>query len=607
MCGFVGFTCRGGTLPPENINEIVKGMSSKIAHRGPDGEGYFVTDDIALGFRRLDYLGFQRSDMPMHSADGSLTIVFNGEIYNYQDLREDETKSDAEVLLTLYEKHGENMLPMLRGTFAFAIYDHRNNTIFAAKDYFGTKPFYYGIFDGQFIFASEIKAMTAHPSFTKQINHAALASYLSFQYSVLDETFFKGVHKLPPAHFMRYKDGQAEIKRWWQAEFAPKDAPLEEIVNKIDDAIADAIAAQRLDGDKVGSFLSSGVDSSLLAARFGGKKTFTVGFEYEGYNEIEYAQALSAEKALENHSKLITTEEYWQALPKIQYHMDEPLADPAAVALYFASHTARNHVKSALSGEGADEFFGGYNIYKEPLSLRPIRILPRFIRRFLGKIAAKLPNFKGRNFLIRAAMDVEERFIGNAKMFSEEERKVILKRDEGPSPQDVTRPYYEKVKHYDDITKMQYLDIHLWMVGDILLKADRMTMAHSLEVRAPLLDREVFAVASQIPTKYRTNKKATKYAFRLAAARYLAPKWSEKRKLGFPVPTRVWLREDSYYNTVKETLQSPAAQEFFNTNELVALLDAHKAGKADNSRKIWTVYMFLLWHKEFFTPTSLRA
>ena len=608
MCGFVGFTHGGSALPPVDINEIIKTMSSKIAHRGPDGEGYHITDTVAMGFRRLSFLDLEHGEQPMHSPDGALTIVFNGEIYNFMQLRKEleakghafTTTSDTEVLLALYIEHGEAMLTMLRGMFAFVIYNHQDDTIFAARDFFGIKPFYYGIFDGQMLFASEIKAMVPHPAFVKQINHAALEAYLSFQYSVLDETFFAGVHKLPAGHFMRYKNGQVEIQRYWQAEFTPKDEPLDNIVNKIDAVMADSIAAHQVSDVEIGSFLSSGVDSSILAARFNGKKTFTVGFDYEGYNEIDYAAELSAEKGLTNHAKLITTEEYWQALPKIQYHMDEPLADPAAIALYFVSQTAVKHVKGVLSGEGADELFGGYNIYKEPLSLRPIRVLPRFLRRLLGKIASKLPDFKGKNFLLRASMDVEERFIGNAKVFSEKERQQVLKKAGDIKNKDITKPYYDKIKHYDDITKMQYLDLHLWLVGDILLKADKMTMAHSLEGRVPFLDKDVFAVAAAIPTKYRVNKKATKYAFRLSASRHLAPKWSQKRKLGFPVPIRVWLKQDDYYSIVKTAFESTAAQEFFNTNTLVALLDAHKAGKADNSRKIWTIYMFLLWHNEFF-------
>ncbi|MCL2573778.1 MAG: asparagine synthase (glutamine-hydrolyzing) [Defluviitaleaceae bacterium] len=606
MCGFVGYTRRGELCSP--ANEVIQNMSSKIAHRGPDGEGYHITDSIALGFRRLSFLDLEHGKQPMHSPDGTLAIVFNGEIYNFMQLREElaaegysfSTTSDTEVLLALYARYGEDMLNKLRGMFAFVIHNAHDNSIFAARDYFGIKPFYYGIFDDQLLFASEIKALLPHPAFSKQINHDALTSYLSFQYSVLDETFFKGVYKLPAGHFMRYMDGKVAIQRYWQAEFKPIDAPLNEIVDKIDAVMGDSIAAHQVSDVEIGSFLSSGVDSSLIAARFDGKKTFTVGFDYEGYNEIDYASELSKEKGLINHSKLITTEEYWQALPKIQYHMDEPLADPAAIALYFVSQTARDHVKGVLSGEGADELFGGYNIYKEPLSLRPIRVLPRFLRRFLGIVASKMPNFKGKNFLIRAAMDVEERFIGNAKVFTEGERNVLLKSPQGLGMQDVTCPYYDKIKGYDDITKMQYIDLHLWLVGDILLKADKMTMAHSLEGRVPFLDKEVFKVAATIPTKYRVNKQATKYAFRQSAARHLSPKWAEKRKLGFPVPIRVWLKQDDYYNIVKAAFESPAAQEFFNTNELMALLNAHKIGRADNSRKAWTVYMFLMWYGEFF-------
>ena len=605
MCGFCGFTGNGYN---DSANGVIQKMSAKIIHRGPDGDGYFVTDEVSLGFRRLAFLDLEHGTQPMSLVDGSLTIVFNGEIYNFRQLRQGleelgckfTTESDTEVLLNLYQRYQESMLPMLRGMFAFAIYDRDKGEIFAARDYFGIKPFYYGVFDGQLLFASEIKAMMEYPGFVKEINREALTAYLSFQYSVLPETFFKGVYKLPAAHFMRFKEGDVTLKRWWQADFEPIDAPLEDFVDKIDAVMGDSIAAHKVADVEIGTFLSSGVDSSLVAARFGGKKSFTVGFDYDGYNEIEYAKNLSDDVGLENHSKVITTEEYWENLPKIQYHMDEPLADAAAVALYFVSQEARNHVKGVLSGEGADEFFGGYNIYREPLSLRYINILPRFMRRGLASIASKLPPFKGRNFLIRAGKSLEERFIGNANVFSEAEKKSLLKHPEGRTAQEIAGDFYAKIPNYDDITKMQYLDLHLWLVGDILLKADKMTMAHSIEGRTPFLDKEVFDVARTLPTKYRVTKQATKYAFRLSAARYLKPKWANKRKLGFPVPVRVWLRQDHYYNVVKSAFESPAAAEFFHVDKLITLLEDHKSGKADNNRKIWTIYTFLLWYKEFF-------
>ena len=610
MCGFCGFT---GRAYNEAENSVIRKMSERIVHRGPDGEGYFVTDKISLGFRRLAFLDLSEGGaQPMTTEDGMFTIVLNGEIYNFRELREGlkalgrdfKTESDTEVVLQSYREHGPDMLNMLRGMFAFAIYDSDKDEIFAARDYFGIKPFYYGIFDGQFVFGSEIKAMLEYPGFVKEINEEALEAYLSFQYSVLPETFFKGVYKLPPAHFLRFKAGEAQTERWWQADFAPQDAGLEDFVDKIDAVMGDSITAHQVADVEIGTFLSSGVDSSLVAARFGGKKSFTVGFDYDGFNEIEYAKGLSEDVGLTHHAKLITTEEYWEGLAKIQYHMDEPLADPSAAALYFVSQEACKHVKGVLSGEGADEIFGGYNIYREPLSLRPITILPKPLRRALAAIAAKLPAFKGRNFLIRAGKDVEERFIGNANVFTEKERGEILKNSRGVKNKELTRPYYDQVRHCDDITKMQYLDLHMWMVGDILLKADKMTMAHSLEGRVPFLDKEVFAVARTLPTKYRVNKKATKYAFRLAAGRHLKPEWAQKRKLGFPVPVRLWLRQQRYYDIVKAAFGDSDAAKFFHQERLMTLLDEHKAGRRDNGRKIWTVYMFLVWYKEYFGSYS---
>jgi len=613
MCGFAGFTTAGKSVDETTI----KKMTDKISHRGPDGEGYFIADGISFGFRRLAFQDLEHGNQPMTTACKRYTIVFNGEIYNFKILRtelENEghvfvTNSDTEVILQLYAVHGKDMLNVLRGMFAFVIYDAQTNELFCARDYFGIKPFYYGIFDNELLFASEIKAMTAHPDFEAKINPAALSAYLSFQYSVLDESMFAGVFKLPPAHFMTYKSGEVALERYWQADFeADKTininlpSSVEKVVDGIDEIVGDSINAHLISDVPIGSFLSSGVDSSLLAARFGGDFTFTVGFDYEGYNEIDYAKELSEDLGITNHNKLISTQEYWDNLENIQYHMDEPLADPAAIALYFVSEVASKHVKGVLSGEGADELFGGYNIYQEPLALRAVTWMPKFLRKALGAAARKLPNFKGRNYIIRASQTVEERFIGGAKIFSERERDdILLNRLKCKPTKEITAPLYNKIKHYDDITKMQYIDLHTWLVGDILLKADKMTMAHSIEGRVPYMDKEVFAVASKLPTKLRVTKTTTKHAFRMAAARHLKPKWSAKKKLGFPVPIRLWLQDDAYYAKVKYAFESDAAKKFFDTEKLVKLLDAHKLKKVDNSRKIWTVYTFLLWYKQFFS------
>lgn len=612
MCGFCGFT--GDIADRENI---IIGMMNKIIHRGPDSAGTHSDEDVTMGFRRLSIIGLEDGSQPMYNEDGSIVICFNGEIYNYQPIKEMliekghvfKSHADTEVLIHLYEEKGEEMLNDLRGMFAFAIYDMKNKKLFAARDFFGIKPFYYGVFNNHLLFGSEIKSFLAFPDFEKEVNTVALENYLTFQYSVLDETFFKGVYKLKPGHYLVYKDGKIDIKRYFQPKFEPEKAGLQDTIKKIEDVMLDSVKTHKISDVEVGSFLSSGVDSSFVAATFKGDKTFTVGFDYEKYNEIGYAEKLSEKVGIDNYSKIISTDEYWDSLGKIQYHMDEPLADPSAVALYFVSKLASKHVKVALSGEGADEFFGGYNIYREPMDLQITRLIPKPLRKGIAAIMKALPfRFKGKNYLIRASMDLEDRFIGNAKMFSEKERERILKNPTGKyNHKEITKPYYDFTKGQDDVTRMQFIDLNLWMVGDILLKADKMSMANSLEVRVPFLDKEVFEVARHVQPDYRVNREATKYAFRMAAKDYLPEEIASKKKLGFPVPTRVWLKDEKYYNIVKTAFQSEAAQKYFNTDKIVKYLDDHKNGKADNSRKVWTIYMFLVWYNQFFGNEEKEA
>ena len=613
MCGFVGFT--GGLAQRE---EVLQEMMDAIIHRGPDSAGTYIDDDIALGFRRLSIIDLDSGSQPMYNENRDMVIVFNGEIYNYKELRDELIKkghvfannADTEVLIHGYEEYGEELLTKLRGMFAFVIWDSKKKKLFAARDFFGIKPFYYALVDGQLVFASEIKSILKYTPYNKEMNRDALENYLTFQYSVLPETFFKGIYKLMPSHCLTFENGRLDIKRYWEPVFEPdENTGLPEMVDRIDSAMQDSIKMHKVSDVEVGSFLSSGVDSSYVAACFNGDKTFTVGFDYEKYNEIDYAKSLSEKIKIDNYSKLISTDDYWNILPTVQYHMDEPLADASAVALYFVSKTAAEHVKVSLSGEGADEFFGGYNIYREPFSLRPITRLPRPIRKFLGACASAIPfRVKGKNYLIRGSKDVEERFIGNAFLFNEKDREKILRNPSGRyNHMELTKPYYDKVKNLDDTTKMQYIDIHFWLIGDILLKADKMSMANSLEVRVPFLDRKVFEVARHVPLKYKVTKENTKFAMRQAAHRYLPDMVAEKKKLGFPVPIRIWLRDDKYYNIVKEAFTSKAAEEFFKTDEIVKLLDGHKDGKADNSRKIWAIYMFLVWHKRFFEDGEKTA
>ena len=618
MCGFCGFT---GNTAEESKEVVITNMMDKIIHRGPDGAGKHVDEDVALGFRRLSIIDLTEGDQPIYNETEELVLLFNGEIYNYSSIRAQlaekghifRTKTDSEVLLHGYEEYGTKLFDYLRGMFAFVIWDKRNKTLFGARDFFGIKPFYYANVNGNLIFGSEIKSILEHPDYQKELNLDALQNYLTFQYSALPETFFKGIYKLPPAHYFVFKNGDIEVTRYWEASFNgsySNEKALEDYVTATEVIMEDSIKAHKISDVEVGSFLSSGIDSSYVAASFQGDKTFTVGFNHYKYNEIDDAKELSQKVGIANYHKVITTEEYWEALDKVQYHMDEPLADPSAVALYFVSQLASEHVKVVLSGEGADELFGGYNIYKEPLSLKPLTFLPRFIRKALGRLAQALPfEIKGKNYLIRASKSVEERFIGNAFIFNEAEREQLLKitNYQKISPFSLTKPFYDKVKNHDDVTKMQYLDIHLWLTGDILLKADKMSMAHSLELRVPFLDKEVARVATRIPLKYRVNRHNTKYALRLAAKKKLEDKVADKKKLGFPVPIRVWLKEEKYYNLVKDAFTSDVAKQFFHHQLLVRLLDEHLQDKKDNSRKIWTIFMFLVWYNQYFpnsVPTS---
>jgi asparagine synthase (glutamine-hydrolysing) len=608
MCGFVGFT--------NHINDasiVVEKMMDRIAHRGPDQAGKYVDEKVAMGFRRLSIIDLSElGSQPMFNEDGSVAITFNGEIYNFQELREEliaaghkfKSKADTEVLIHGYEQWDyETLLNKLRGMFGFVIYDKNKDLVFGARDFFGIKPVYYGKFGETLMWGSEIKSFLEHPEFKKELNTSALENYLTFQYSPTTETFFKNVYKLPAAHYFTYCGGKLDVKRYWEIKFTPDEKPeLEDWVNDITDTFKNSVSAHKIADVEVGSFLSSGVDSSYVAAVANVDKTFTVGFgEDEKYNEIGYAKEFSKYIGKENTSRVISPEDYWGNFAKIQYHMDEPLADPAAVALFFVCKLAAEKVKVVLSGEGADEIFGGYNIYHNPDDMASYEKIPKPIRRAVGKAASHLPHKHGVNFLIRGGQDLQERFIGNAYMFTPKERKELLKiNTSAPDPQAITKPFYDKCANNDPVTQMQYLDLHLWMTGDILLKADKMSMAHSLELRVPFLDKKVMTLAERIPKRYRVTSENTKYAMRLAALKACPPQTANKKKLGFPVPIRVWLKEDEYYNVVKDKFLSADSQKFFNTDKLVELLDEHRAGHYDYSRKIWTVYTFLVWYDVYF-------
>lgn len=607
MCGFCGFTGK-----VENKEQVIENMMEKIIYRGPDSKGTHVDDDIALGFRRLSIIDLADGTQPIYNEDETKVIVFNGEVYNYKEIREDlvkkghifRTKTDTEVILHGYEEYGPEVLNKFRGMFSIAIWDLVSKELFIARDFFGIKPMYYTQLGNDLVFGSEIKCILTHPNVKKELNIHALQNYLSFQYGVPNDTFFENIYCLQPGHYLKFKDGKLEITRYWKPEFKIDDTwEYDKLVEEIDKTFKDSVEAHKISDVEVGCFLSSGVDSSYVATQFKGQKSFTVGFNYNKYNEIDYAKELAEEIGQDHYFKKITDDEFWNIVPTVQYYMDQPHADPSCVALYYVCNIASEHVKVVLSGEGADELFGGYRIYHEPYSLRYSKLLPRFMWKGIAGVLNAIPmNFPGKSYANRASKTLEERFIGNANLFSDKEKMKILKNTDGmKKTSEITKPFYDDTKGMDDVTRMQYIDINLWMIGDILLKADRMSMANSLELRVPFLDKEVWNLARTIPSKFKVTKDGrTKVAMREAALKNMPEKVAQRKKLGFPVPTREWLKQEKYYNIVRKEFESDTAKKYFVTEELIKLLDEHFNLKKDNSRKIWTIYVFLIWYKQFF-------
>lgn len=601
MCGIAGFIGKD-----KNKKKILKAMCDRIAHRGPDAEGFYVKGDVALGQRRLSIIDLEGGRQPMFSEDGKLVIVFNGEIYNYKDLKKElkeypfQTESDTEVLIYGYRKWGYDLPNHLRGMFSFALYDMEEKTLFCARDHFGIKPFYYYYNDGTFMFASEIKAFLDHPKFEKKFNESLIAPYLSFSFTPTTETFFEGVKRLDAGNYLTYKDGQINIERYFDLTFPIEEKDYDKTVEEIGKVMEDSTRHHMISDVEVGSFLSSGIDSSYLVSLARPDKTYTVGYDIPRYNEIDYAKDLTDKLKINNTSKKITKEEYMKVLDKIMYHMDEPASDPAVVALYFVANLASKDVKVVLSGEGADEFFGGYNYYREEVDYSFYNKIPFFIRHGISKFCSLFPPVRGINFLVRRGERLEDSYIGVNKVWNDKEIKKLLKTPVTIQNKEITKPVFDKFKGQSNIVKMQAIDINFWLMKDILQKADRMTMANSLEGRVPFIDREVFKIASSLPLNYKVTKENTKVALRDAAKKVISNESYKKKKLGFPVPIRDWMREDDVYKEIKKAFNSKVCKKYFDKDILIKMLDEHKEGKKDNYRKVWNVYCFIKWYNVFF-------
>ncbi|HIR91648.1 MAG TPA: asparagine synthase (glutamine-hydrolyzing) [Candidatus Limicola stercorigallinarum] len=618
MCGFVGFT---GTI--DNRQDVLTAMMDRIVHRGPDMGGTRLTDEVALGFRRLSILDLTEAGaQPMGNEDGSVFVVFNGEIYNFQELRAEleqmgytfHCNADTEVLVHGYEAWGEDLVNHLRGMYGFVVYDAVRHKLYGARDIFGIKPFYYYRADGKngrpatgdFLFGSEIKSFLEHPRFVKAVNPEALRPYLTLQFPATDETFFAGVYKLPAAHCFTYDltTGAFDVRRYWDADFSDDNSKtFDEYVEECDQVVHESVEAHRIADVKVGSFLSGGVDSSYIAACLMPDTTFSVGFDYKDYNETNYAAELSDKLGIKNVRKMITADEFFDALPEIQYHMDEPQSNLSSVPLWYLAQLAAEQVTVVLSGEGADELFAGYAYYEDvPAVARYKRLVPLGIRQALGRFVENKHYFKGRNFLLKGAEMPEKWFVGQAYVYRKDEADDVLKPAyaSGKDAFDLCQPIYARVKNFCSLSKRQYLDMNMWLPGDILLKADKMCMAHSLELRVPFLDKKVMEFAEHVPARFRVNEHGNKQVLRHAANRCLPDEWATRPKKGFPVPLRYWLREQKYYDYVKEYFTAPWAEEFFDTSKLMQMLDEHFEGKALNQRKIYTALTFLIWYKRYF-------
>ena len=602
MCGICGIIRKGDN------KDIIKKMNDRIMHRGPDGEGYYIDGDVAFGHRRLSIIDLSTGDQPIYNEDNSVVTVYNGEIYNYLELRSEleslghefKTKSDTEVLVHGYEEWHTDLPKYLRGMFAFAIYDKNRNEIFLARDNFGIKPLYYANMNDSFMFASEIKSFLDVPDFKKEFNEDILETYLEFSFVPTNETFFKGVYRLDAGCSLLYKDKDIKINKYFKLDFKEDTMSFTDAVKNISDVMEDSVKRHLIADVEVGSFLSSGIDSSYIVSLAKPDKTYTVGYENKKYDEINYAKDLADKLGIKNESKIIKKDEYLDAIPKIMYHLDEPTSDPAAISLYFVAKLASRDLKVVLSGEGADEFFGGYNYYREEVDYKFYNKIPYGIRHVIGKVAGLFPEVRGFNFLVRRGEKLENSYIGVNRNFSEKMARKVLRKNYELKAIDVTKDVYNEFKDYSNIDKMQAIDINFWLMKDILLKADRMTMASSIEGRVPFIDKEVFSVASKLPFDYKVTKENTKVALREAARKVIPTDAYKKKKLGFPVPIREWIKDGEFKEDIEKTINSDVANKYFNVKFLNKLFNEHLSGKKDNYRKIWTVYTFIKWYQVFF-------
>ncbi|GAA0793417.1 asparagine synthase (glutamine-hydrolyzing) [Spirilliplanes yamanashiensis] len=624
MCGFVVFV-GGGTAPDPRL---FGAMRATLHHRGPDDAVDLTVGPCTFGFQRLAIIDTHGSQQPLnyppHSVgDPRWTVVCNGEIYNFRALREElalehgckfATEGDAEVLAAALDVWGPAGLDRLRGMFSFVAWDATEGVLHAGRDPFGIKPLFFAETEAGLWLSSEKKALMPVVE-TAGIDTAALSYYLTLQYVPEPYTMHGDVRRLAAGERLVYRPGASvEVHGWSVPIFDPPAATppaAGDVVRDIRDALRDSVRAHMVADVPVGAFLSSGIDSTAVVALAREVKpdikTFTVGFEATGFSEVEAASVAAEEMGVRHFATMVSDEDVLEALPVIAWHLDDPVADPALIPLFFLARAAARHVTVVLSGEGADELFGGYEIYREPASLAPVRRLPQRLQSGLKAVAQVIPEgVKGRSFLDRATTPIEQRYFGNARIFTDADKATLMRGPAAPYTE-VTAPVYAAAEHLDDVATMQFVDLRTWLPGDILTKADRMSMAHSLELRVPFLDSHVFGAAARVPTvmKLPPGERTTKVALRRALEGVVPASVVDRRKLGFPTPTRLWLR-GPIGEWAAALMNRSQAGDLLDLGYAQRLLAEHRRGEVDHARRIWTVVMFCLWHEIFVADGLTR-
>ena len=588
MSGIIGFITK-----TKNKQKISENMLNKIIHRGPKEQFFYHDQNIALS---------QCSKNNHKGIHNDLVLLLDGNIFNKDELAKKlriKNPTDEKVIIKGFKKWQFNLPKYLRGNFAFVLWDKKNKLLYGARDHFGVKPLYYSN-NKNFIFASEIKAILTYPKFNKEFNKDLLKPFLTFNFNPCDETFFKTIFTLKPGHYFSYQNKELTITKYYQYNFKTENLKKDEFINLIHETIEDSINQNIKEQENFGSFLSSGIDSSYLVSLALPQKVFTVGYEEQKYNEIAYAKELADKLNLEHLTSVISKEDYLNIVPKIMYHFDEPIADPAAIALYFGMEKANEEVDTILSGEGADEFFAGYSIYQDLLKFPFYSKVPFFLRRIISKIVSLLPEFKGSYFFIRRGLKIEQWYTGIDWIFTEKETKKYLNNSANISNSSITNKIYKNFKNQNDLNKMQAIDINLFLPKNFLTNNDKIANIFALDVRTPFTDIKVFDIASILPFKYKINNKTGKIALREATKKVLPDEIYRRKKLGFPVPLREWMKEDLYYNKIKDTFNTGIAKELFNHKKIIKLLDDHRNNKEDVFKKVWLIYIFLIWYQEFF-------